>query len=66
MPGGKGGLVVSSRPRNYKELPQQKRLREANEACGIRKGISRTELLDKMKNCIPAYYAKLKEQEGKK
>ena len=36
--------------------PQQLLLREANEACGIRKGISRTELVDKLRNCLPEFY----------
>jgi hypothetical protein len=58
MAGGKSGLVVSSRPKRYKTLPQQSRVREANEYCGIKKGISREELVDKMKNCIPEFYRK--------
>jgi hypothetical protein len=63
MSGGKKGFVVSSRPRKYKETPQQRRLREAAEYCEIRKGMSREELLDKMTNCIPTYFKKAK-QEG--
>lgn len=63
MSGGKGGFVLSSRPKNYKILPQQQRLREAAEACGIKKGITRAELLDKMHNCIPEYFKKIKDGE---
>jgi hypothetical protein len=56
MAGGKKGFVVGRRPREYKETPQQQRLREASKACGITKGISRAELVDKMKTCIPQYF----------
>lgn len=36
--------------------PQQILLREANEACGIVKGISRRDLVDKLRNCLPEFY----------
>lgn len=64
MAGGKRGLVLSTRPRQYKNLPQQERMKRAAEACEIRKGMTRAELLDKMKNCIPAFFAKEKEKDG--
>ena len=62
MAGGKPGFVLSIRPRRYKTTPQQQRLREAAEHCGIQKGISRKDLVDKMTHCIPEYYRKIKGQ----
>jgi len=49
-------LYARKLPKKYPATPQQQKLREALEYCGIKKGISRAELLDKMKNCIPQYY----------
>jgi hypothetical protein len=64
MPGGKSGFVLGKRPKHYKILPQQTRLQEAAKACKIEKGISRAELVDKMKHCIPDYFRKIKEGES--
>lgn len=64
MSGGKKGFVLSSRPKHYHELPQQRKLREAAEACEIKKGMTRAELLDKMTHCIPEYFAKEREEDG--
>ena len=61
MAGGKGGFVVSQRPGKYKTLPQQNRLKEASAACGIKKGMSREELVTAMKVCIPKFFAEKKE-----
>lgn len=58
MSGGKPGFVLSSRPKRYKTTPQQSRVREAAKACGIEKGITRAELVDKMRKCIPEYFRK--------
>lgn len=66
MAAGKKGIVISSRPKEYKILPQQNRLKEAAAACGIVKGVSRAELVDKMKHCIPEYFQKLREGEHAK
>ncbi len=64
MAGGKKGFVVSRRPGRYRETPQQSRLKEASQFCGIKKGISRTELVEKMKTCIPRYFADTKAKTG--
>lgn len=64
MPGGKSGFVLGKRPKHYKMLPQQERMREAAEACNIKKGISRAELVKAMKECLPEYYRKKKEEKG--
>jgi hypothetical protein len=65
MSGGKPGFVLSLRPRRYKTTAQQKRVSEAAEACGIKKGITRRELVKAMTECIPEYYRKKKESEEK-
>jgi hypothetical protein len=64
MAGGKPGLVVGSRPRRYPTTESQKRIAEAAKTCGIVKGISRDELVKAMKECVPAFFRKEKE-EGK-
>ncbi len=61
MSGGKPGFVLSLRPRRYKATPQQSTMIEAAKACGIEKGITRKELIDKMVHCIPEYYRKKRE-----
>ncbi len=35
--------------------------KEANEYCGIHKGMKREELVDKMRNCIPEFYQMVRE-----
>jgi hypothetical protein len=60
--GGQEGFVVSVRPRAYKSTPQQERFREALAFCEIRKGMTREDLIDKMKNCIPEFFRKRKEE----
>ena len=37
-------------------------MQEACAACGIQKGITRAELVDRMKNCLPEFYRKKKEE----
>lgn len=37
-------------------LPQQRRFKEALEYCGIKKGITKLELQQKMVECIPEFY----------
>ena len=59
--GGKSGFVISVRPRRYKTTEQQNTMREAAKACGIEKGITRRELIDKMVHCIPEFYRKKRE-----
>lgn len=65
MAGGKPGFVLSLRPRRYKTTKQQKRIAEAAEHCNIRKGITRAELVDAMRNCLPRYFEEVKGQEEK-
>lgn len=54
-------FVVKERPREYPQTEQQKRFRRILEECGIIKGITRDQLIDKMIHCIPETWEKLKE-----
>ncbi len=51
--GGNSGWVIARKPKDYPLNSQQRKVKEAAEACGIESGISRKELKSKMKNCIP-------------
>ena len=50
------GYQLKRRPREYPRLHQQQKLLDALEFCGIKKGISKKELQEKMVNCVPQYY----------
>jgi len=50
------GYTIKRRPRRYLITPQQQRFIEALKFCGIKKGISKAELMIKMKTCIPQYF----------
>ena len=50
--GGRRGFVFSRRPRSYPMTSQQKKLKEVVHSCGIKKGISRGELMQLMINCV--------------
>lgn len=54
--GGNSGLYIASFPRDYPKTPQQKRVGDAARACGIRKGISKADLMRAMKECIPTKF----------
>jgi len=57
--GGHSGFIVTIRPRpkRYKKTPQQEKIAEAAKACGIRKGMSRSELIKAMRECLPRYFS---------
>lgn len=55
-------FIVRRRPGSYPLNPQQALMREANETCGIRKGISRAELVKQMRECIPQFYRQKREE----
>lgn len=59
-------FIVRSRPRSYQMTEQQVAFREAAVACGIKKGITRADLLDKMRNCLPEFYRQRRESSGRK
>jgi len=50
------GMVLASYPKPYPLTAPQKRIREAARACGIKKGMSRSALVDAMVNCIPGKF----------
>lgn len=51
--GGNDGFYLKSAPEFDSLTSQQKKVREAAKECGIEAGISKSELQEKMKNCIP-------------
>lgn len=54
--GGKRGLVLSIRPKKYKRTPQQSVVKDAAQCCHIEKGIKRSELIKRMRECVPKFY----------
>ena len=47
------GYVIASYPRDYPMTSQQRKVRDAAKTCGIKKGMSRGDLVNKMRTCIP-------------
>lgn len=50
--GGNAGFYIASRPRPYPMTPQQKRVKNVAEECGIKSGIKKADLQTKMKECV--------------
>lgn len=50
------GMVIASFPKPYPLTGPQKRVRDAARGCGIKKGMSRSSLVDAMVNCIPGKF----------
>lgn len=59
-------FIVRQRPKEYPLTEQQKQFRQVLETCGITKGISRDELVDKMINCVPQAWEKIRATQGEK
>lgn len=59
--GGNPGMVLARYPKDYPNNSQQEKVAEAADACGIEKGISKKELQNKMKNCIPGEFEESEE-----
>lgn len=57
----KGGFIARKRPSSYTMTEQQHLIREAAEYCGLRKGMSRPELLKVMQECMPEFFRQKKE-----
>jgi hypothetical protein len=55
-------FYVRKRPAKYPLTQHQKDLIEASKECGIEKGISRHDLIDRMVNCVPDKYKEVKER----
>lgn len=64
------GFAVHKLPSSYELTSQQKLMKDAAQACGIRKGMTRGELLEAMNNCVPEFFRQKKGEampsEGKK
>jgi hypothetical protein len=56
-------VIARKRPEPYVLTPQQEKFKRVCQECNIVKGISREQLIDKMKNCIPEAWRKIKEAE---
>jgi hypothetical protein len=50
--GGNKGFYIAALPRDYPLTPQQKKVRNVASECGIKPGISKSELQKKMKDCV--------------
>ena len=54
-------LILRSRPKPYALTKQQLLFKEAMAYCEIKKGISRGDLVNAMRSCIPEFYKRKKE-----
>lgn len=54
--GGNGGVIIAMKPRPYPKTSQQKKVANAAKECGIKKGISKSDLMTKMVDCIPGKF----------
>lgn len=52
------GFVVSSFPKPYPMNAPQKKVKAAAQACGLKKGMSRGDLVQKMRSCIPGQFGR--------
>jgi len=55
-------FYVRKMPSPYPLTQHQRDLIQASKECGIEKGISRRDLVDKMVNCVPEKYREVKER----
>jgi hypothetical protein len=51
--GGNKGMVLARYPKEYPLTDQQKKVRDAARACGIKPGMDKADLQEAMKECIP-------------
>ncbi|MDD3102432.1 MAG: hypothetical protein PHE59_04800 [Patescibacteria group bacterium] len=56
--GGNGGIIIAMRPRPYPKTAQQRRVGEAAKACGIKRGMKKSDLMTAMVDCIPGKFGK--------
>jgi len=50
--GGNAGFYIAARPKPYPSTPQQRKVREVADKCGIKAGISKSDLMIKMRDCV--------------
>ncbi|MDD5510674.1 MAG: hypothetical protein PHI12_07690 [Dehalococcoidales bacterium] len=55
-------VIVRKMPASHPLSEHQLHIREVNEKCGIKKGITQAEFQEAMRECIPQEWKKLKEQ----
>jgi len=50
--GGNRGYYIASLPRPYPMTSQQRKVASVADDCGIKPGISKSDLMNKMKDCV--------------
>jgi hypothetical protein len=50
--GGNRGYYIASLPRPYPMTSQQRKVANVADECGIKPGISKSDLMSKMKSCV--------------
>ena len=63
--GGNSGAYIALRPRPYAKTPQQKKAAERAATCGIKKGVSKSDVMKGMK-CIKYLAQGMAEDKAKK
>lgn len=53
---GQPGFYTRKPPSSYNITTQQKLIKDAAKACGVRKGMPRNELVKAMTNCMPQFF----------
>ena len=64
--GGNPGYYIAARPRPYPMTPQQRKVKNAAAACDIHAGMSKSELMTQMKDCIPGEFGYKKGERSRK
>lgn len=54
-------FIVRSKPKSYPMTEHQRAIGEICRKCGIVKGVTRQEMMERMKNCVPEEWRKRKE-----
>lgn len=54
--GGNNGYYIAALPRPYPKTSQQRKIGDAARACGIKKGMTKSQLQTAMKECIPTKF----------
>jgi hypothetical protein len=52
------GFVMAKYPKAYPITAPQRKVRDAARTCGIKKGMSRNDLVNKMRSCIPGQFGR--------
>ena len=56
-------FITRKLPQSYPLTDQQLKFKQITEECGIVKGVSRADLINAMKNCVPEKWRQIKEAE---